>query len=299
MLKVSFQPINLLRVRGAGDRLAYAPGPGAVLSDDPLLPRLETIIGAIVNALGLEYELYSHEEMVEAIFGKGAKVYGPFLVKEREVYANVRIGYLKLERNCLDKYFGAFEYLNNSVMFPKDFDELKSFKKEMKDCGCLVFPERFVFRSTHVALDYSRKSAQFGLLYSMSALDLRGSEIVILVDGKGDNIKDLKVVNLPNSRSVAKVSIEDINAIPMFQECWRLALSPVPLDEVSEARPNPFYKSYEVVNYIVGKSKKVRLGPEPALPQGSLLKYRECIAGALVRALDKGSLECIAKALVN
>ena len=299
MLKVSFQPINLLRVRGAGDRLAYAPGPGAVLSDDPLLPRLETIIGAIVNALGLEYELYSHEEMVEAIFGKGAKVYGPLLVKEGEVYANVRIGYLKLERSCLDRYFRAFEYLNNNVMFPKNFDKLKSFKKEMENDKCLLVPEEFAFKVTHVALDYSRKSAQFGLLYSMSVLDLRGSEIVILVEGNEDKVKNLKAVNLPNSKSLTKVIVEDISTIPMSGGCWNLALSPVPLDEVLEAKPNPFYKGYRLVNYIVGKNKKVRLGPKPALPQGSLLKYKECVNRTLVGALDKDSLECVAKVLTN
>ncbi len=297
MLKVSFEPLSLMRVRGAGDRLAYAPGPGAVLSDDPLLPRLETIIGAIVNSMSLGHEIYSHKEMVEAVFGRGAKVYGPFLVKDGKVYANVRVGYLKLDKKCLDIYFNAFEYLNNDVMFPKDFDKLKSLKKKMINEKCLLTPEDRAFRSTHVALDYSKKSAQFGLLYSMSVLDLRGSEIVILVDGDGSKIKGLKAVNLPNSKSLAKVSVEEIREVPLGQSCWNLALSPVPLEEVSEARPNPFYKGYDIVNYIVGKSKKVRLGPRPALPQGSLLKYENCGGRTLVRALDKGSLECIGKAL--
>ena len=333
MLKVSFEPLTLLRVRGAGDRLAYAPGPGAVLSDDPLLPRLETIIGAIVSALDLEPELYSHEEMVEAVFGKGTKVYGPFLLKEDEkekkdeVYVNIKVAYLKLNERCLNKYFKAYDFLKKNILFPKEFDEIKSLKSTLEGTSndeenekkrfksmldkenedkCLLDPKALAFKSTHVALDYRRKSAHFGLLYSMSTLDLRGAKIIILVEpaNEGEEIvkrlEDLKAINIPNTKSLARIDVKpiDINLNPHNEEL-RLVTSPIPLREVSEARPNPFYKGYEVANYIVGKTKKVRLGPEPLLPPGSFVKLKSESDVTFIRALGEESLKSIGEKLTR
>ena len=185
---LSYRVAGPLMLMGPGDRLPASPAPGAVPRGEPLLPRIETLIGALAPiAIG---ELRggrppgSCDEVPRIVAewltgGACLTVAGPFLrLRTRRgtrVYVNVYTHLLDLE--ALDKYVELFElkleafHTPNPSLRHRLLDQAAALVEELEDEGLLIPWEAVAQRRQRHALNYSTKTVIHGHLFTETRID--------------------------------------------------------------------------------------------------------------------------------
>ncbi len=191
---VSMKPISGLRLHGSGSRSARTPAPGALPREEPLLPRIETILGALANAYWSRRGgsgCSSWEECVlkpslNLVCGgnwQQASIYGPFLlVIDRlggnvKVYVNISSGLLEASNTAIQRYIEAAQAVFTPKYLPREIlktrQTVAEIFKELENRGSFIRREKLVKRLVGVALKPGAKAAEHGLLYSQAWIDLR------------------------------------------------------------------------------------------------------------------------------
>jgi len=198
-LVVELRPAGPLRLHGSGDRSAWSPGPGAIPGEEPLLPRLETLVGMLADtayragctpSCGCkDWCSCSLAAAAHLLYGTGsasAALLGPLLVaetrengeKKTRVYINVSTGLLDLDglpawaeaAKLLAMAWGALLPSHASRLA----EEARNSLQELEEKSLYIPAWRLASRPTSVALDPQRKAASHGLIYSLARVDLRG-----------------------------------------------------------------------------------------------------------------------------
>ncbi len=185
-----YTPLSGLRLFGAGDRSARSPAPGAMPRDEPLLPRLETLLGSMANVYaglrGLRCTSWGSCVLAAALrLLLGEEVRGlcavspPMLVVwtrsgEQRVYIDAGSWLLRVDSGeALHGYMGAAELLYRSLteQLPRRRleaeEEAEDAIRELIEEGSLIPFYAVSRRLTHVAVNPVSKTAVYNLLYSL------------------------------------------------------------------------------------------------------------------------------------
>ncbi|NPA05305.1 MAG: hypothetical protein GXO09_04355 [Crenarchaeota archaeon] len=206
-----------IRLHGAGDRLPRSPGPGAIPSEEPLLPRLETLLGALAAAWWARNPGGGCIDWVSCVLkpASGMLCYGcleyvaaPLLVARLagdenrvKVYIDVAAGLL--DADYLDDYVEAARLLglagevldsHQRVLeaykeYVERVEEAAEIKKKLWGRG-LIPAARVLRRVTHISIGYGRRAVEHGLIYSLPWIDYLGA----VSDAVGEAVRDVWVV---------------------------------------------------------------------------------------------------------
>ena len=208
---VAFRPLGSLHLYGAGLRAAFSRGPGAIPREEPLLPRLETLLGILAAAVytssasgggGLDCSSAAKKGWEEVVLrrvlealglaGNGEETYivGPLLhVTYRSggedhsaVYINASSGLLatsmcgQSEDCCIGKWVELAKELKKAKAkaVPREIvEEEAKAKKEWSSVKdkCFVNAEKIATRRVGVSLSPASKTAEHGLIYSLPEID--------------------------------------------------------------------------------------------------------------------------------
>ena len=188
-----------LMLTGPGDRLPALPAPGAVPRGEPLLPRIETLLGALapiaIRETGREPRdcLEVYDIIAEWLTGgtnDEIRITGPFLrlktTKSTRVYINVTshllevLEFVNAENQTKKPYVDYVDIalrLDKALREPNPSKRYKMLEnvnlkiRKLEDKGVLIPWEAIMQRRQRIALDYSRKSVVHGYLYSESIAD--------------------------------------------------------------------------------------------------------------------------------
>ncbi len=191
---IGLRTIFPVSTRGPGDMVPRSSTMASVY-ETPLLPRLETMLGAITKAVldvegdrvdaspcdGITVPDDKWECIVSLVFRRHLyvkSVLGPILVVRRDdeelYYVNVGLGLLRLERECIVKYIEAAEKLWENlreVDVKKKYalmNEYRMFLEELSNNParrpCIISP--YSIFATGISLDNISKSTRHGLIYS-------------------------------------------------------------------------------------------------------------------------------------
>jgi len=189
---VELVPLSNVRLPGVYDRSAGAPGPGVVMQDVRVLPRLETLVGALAqpqpgDRLTLADAL---ESLARRLGVGGGLVVGPFLAVKRgggwRVYVDVGSGLFNAAE--IDKYMGYAGWLRDTAneLLPRGrsgwfralhrpVESLKEYLSGEPGCGdCgeyFIEAELIVQKRTRIALEPRRKGPAYGLMFSVLEAD--------------------------------------------------------------------------------------------------------------------------------
>ncbi|GEM_PF-4365696 len=352
-----------LKLHGAGDRLPWSPGPGAIPSEEPLLPRLETIIGMLAslnysrnaattggchacncsNWCTCSLKPAAHSLCIRP----ESKIIGPFLVAnirypteaghvDTRVYVNVTTGLLDTEG--VNLWVEAAEQIMraHNTVYPRTRSRLMKkardlVKELMMNEGLpLLIPAEALSRKiTKLSLNYARKTAEHGMIYSVSEIDILGGlrtalasiasvesvSIIILVVDEGScisyqSIAETVAATLGPKGAPVIVSIESSREEIKNRVTgkYSITLTPAPiLESVDMAiHPNPPQAPLEVYTraFRQGNGEFMKDRPMPAYWPGTVLKGYEnpatCPGTAkLVYALDIVTLVSLGEALKN
>jgi len=293
---VLFEPAYLIRLKERG-RIAFAPGPGAVLADEPPLPRLERAVGALAELLLYEKKLEeawgsmckdceSYEECVLSKLGV-QKITGPFLVisgKENHVYLVKGKKLVKIEN--VGELFETEERESESFL---DFVKVEESKEEHD-------MREFAFSEVHVSLAPLQKATAEGHLFSLTAYDywaLGGKPYVaywIEIEEPPKGVGALGSMR-PLGRFLAlpsKVELS-LSGKPYY------AVSAVPVTEGKALRVEGLDQLGPTYDACVDGKRRKRRELVPAFAEGSLLEQYS--PGRLYRALDEEQLSDLIKEL--
>ena len=288
---VLFEPAYLIRLKERG-RIAFAPGPGAVLADEPPLPRLERAVGALAELLLYEEKLEeawekknckdceSYEECVLSKLGV-RKIAGPFLVisgEENRVYLAKGRRLVKAEN--VEKLFETEE------REPESFLDFVKVEGGEEGYGM----REFAFSEVHVSLAPLRKAAAEGHLFSLTVYDywaLGGKPYVAYWLEAEEPPKGVGALGSmrPLGRFLAfpsRVELDPSNG-PYY------AVSAVPVTEGAALKVEDVDQLGPTYDACVNGKRRKRRDLVPAFSEGSLLadyKPRK-----LYRALSEDQLE--------
>ncbi len=185
-----YTPLSGLRLFGAGDRSARSPAPGAVPRDEPLLPRLETLLGSMAAVYaelrGLRCTSWESCVLIAALrlllgeeVGGLCAVSPPMLVAEtrsgeQRVYMDAGSWLLRVDSGkALRGYIGAAELLYRSLVEQLPRRRLEA-EEKVEDVihglieeGSLIPFYAVSRRLTHVAINPASKTTVYNLLYSL------------------------------------------------------------------------------------------------------------------------------------
>ncbi len=196
-----------LKLHGAGDRLPWAPGPGAIPSEEPLLPRIETIVGMLASiwysqvcssSTGISQQrcrdwctCTAHQAGRLIRVCGVTEIVGPFLVakirylngdEDTRVYINATTGLLDVEG--IDRWVEAAELIRETSrsLFPRNRHylrkEVSNILTELMDGNegtpLYISAEELSQKMTKVSLDHTLKTARYGMIYSTPGIDLIG-----------------------------------------------------------------------------------------------------------------------------
>lgn len=253
-LAVAIQPTGALRLHGSGDRSAWSPGPGALPGEEPLLPRLETLIGMLANTAyragcapshgckdWCSCSLAAAARLLYGVVQAGSAVLmGPFLVaetttkktKETRVYINASTGLLDLKG--LSGWVRAAELLAEAAgalppaRVSRLHDEAQDILKELERKGYFIPAQRLASRHTSITLDPWRKGTRHGLIYSLARVDLRSGLEAVLA-GQKARVKRVWIVALSMVRDqghapclVKWAGSLGPRSTPVYAVLWRL-----------------------------------------------------------------------------
>ncbi len=213
---ISFKPLTSLYLQGYGDRTPHTPGPGQIPGRDPLLPRIETLIGAIVdyyyrsNRVCDSGNECSWDKRVFKYFLKclGLNrdeligIYGPFLTAKygandeihTDVFIDVGEGLLNIwssmeHADVINNYIELYNlwigYYEET--FPrKRYTILKSIYDKRRDIEKhLVSRETLIRHETGIMINPLTKSTGTGkvrgMIYGRSSIDYYGAVMKYLV----------------------------------------------------------------------------------------------------------------------
>ncbi len=222
---ITYKPLGRIYTKGPGDRLPGITGPGQLPGYDPILPRLETLIGAYTALLytrGIAEKTGDKDSWREAVLGPflssigggdNTRIYGPFLaVKylgsgEVEVFVDVLYGLLSLKG--LEEYMEIYHMwktyyniLEPMKRYRERFDIEKSISRLMNgEERLFINREKLLAHETGIMIDPESKTTGHGktagMIYSLTSIDLAGSisrakrrivgevSIVLLAKGTG------------------------------------------------------------------------------------------------------------------
>jgi hypothetical protein len=322
MLLAEFKPAYMVRLHGAGDRLAWSPGPGTIPGEEPLLPRIETLLGAlaaVAHEMGKACSTCDNwcrcvlEAAAELLGLTEAVVYGPFLVADSKVYVNVGTGLLELGalREWVSMAERVRKALNNSLPLERSQairkvnDTLESLQR-----GRLYIDDtKLVQREVSVTLNPHRKGAAYGLIYSQSSIDYRGTlggdaRISLLVEPLEDRSStpdEGLVARIGVRHSYAEIRIKTIEAkatLPPFNTSsshYAVVITPAPRTIIRcETTPaiHPITVKPRVIVHassysITGIFAKTR--PEPRILPGTVVEADEGIGASCIHAVLRPS----------
>ena len=326
---ITIRPVTGLRLHGAGDRTARSPGPGVVLGEEPILPRIETVLGLLAakewwgtHGRCSDWGDCVLKKALEGLCGndEGAKVFGPFLVnvgdREPRVFINAGTGLLSV--SGVKRYVEVAKNLMEAAQEtrPGRRKELKevaiSKLEELMERRDFIPAEEIAQKMTGIAINPRQRVVEHGLIYSYAYIDYRGavgkSLITVIVAGcTHPRERSFNAVLGPKSAPVA-VAVSGTNLtclITQSAESPHIALTPAPiegLDTVEWAiHPRPPSPPLEVIasSYSTDGEKFLKTDPKPALWPGTVIKWRRISSGAVTHSLDEESLLRVGKALSN
>ena len=194
LLGIVFEPLQALRLHGSGDRVAREQAPGAIPGEEPLLPRLETLIGALASLAyrtGLvsddasgrgdwcEYSLGAAAKLLGCT-SPGSWITGPFLVargistSNKRVFINVSTGLL--DADAVDEWVEIAAELREAAAktLPRErhwarMEAAERIQRLIEE-GKLVPWYAVTQRFTSVALEPRTKSAMYNLVYTYTRI---------------------------------------------------------------------------------------------------------------------------------
>ncbi len=209
VVSVMIKPLEKIILRGTGDKVAGAPGYGSIVGDEPVLPRLETLLGLMASIYYEEtgagasgdWGSVVAEKAVELVApgASEAMIYGPFLEVEasggHSVFINVGAGLLRLDGCCVDRfielYRAASRILSEAVPRGKIsvLGKHRDIINEMRsgEPPCLIDQGLLRSYETGIALDRFMKVTgvtpeTYGMMYRRMTIDYRGALARILGD---------------------------------------------------------------------------------------------------------------------
>ena len=187
-------PLSGFRLFGAGERTARAPAPGAVPREEPLLPRLETLLGALAARYWLgvgggccgQWGGCVAGPALELLIGGAGGVCAvspPLLTTrvyiegegwETRIYVDASTWLLRVDNiDSLERYVEAAGLLLRArrELLPghklKAEQQAKDIIERLVENADLVPAWAVSRRLTHIALQRDTKTAEHGLLYSL------------------------------------------------------------------------------------------------------------------------------------
>lgn len=300
-LVVRVKPLSGLRLHGAGDRSARTPGPGAIPGEEPLLPRVETLLGLLAGTRWrLEGRGWSCTDWWSCVMNKAEEmlcrgeleyVTGPFLVTRTEtgtrVYVNAATALLELS--------GLSDYLYAAMLLAKEAraytpgermrlrrqaaEVLRKLREEEK----LVPSDAVAQRLTGIALDPSTRTTRHGLIYSQARVDYaalgKDPEVILVARCASEPVVLDRVPAALRPRSApVMIRAEPVTLPCLGSDAPALVLSPSPLDPgeagslvaVHPWPPRPpleqLAKAYQPEPW-----RHEKTGPAPALWPGTII----------------------------
>ncbi len=257
-LVVRIKPLSRLRLHGAGDRSARTPGPGAIPGEEPLLPRIETLLGLLASTSwrleGAEWSCTSWDDCVmekaeKLLCNDGLKyIVGPFLVT-RTISGEIRV-YLNastvlLELSGLRDYLYAAELLREAATAytPGEKKRLRRQAGEvlqgLAEQGKLVADNAIAQRLTGIALSHTTRTTIHGLIYSQAHVDYtvlgKDTEIILVAKcvAEPKTLDEIPVDLRPRSAPVIlQVDTANLPCIAAATPAIVLSPSPISLDGI-------------------------------------------------------------------
>ncbi len=261
---IGFKTSQFIVTRGPGDLI---PRSSTMASpyETPILPRLETMLGAISKTIieNNDIDLSPCEDfsvpdmkwecIVSQVFAEylgATRIYGPFLIVggsrtggEVKAYVNVGLGLLRVSNECIEKYISLAEKIWEAIRevnVKRKYSlsrEYENLRKELEE-ECIITP--YTFSATGISLESASKTVIHGLIYSYVLRDftaLTGGEsyrIALVVERSGGKPLDPIITYMgPRGRPAKLVEEEPpSNLIKLVRSIRRqlaITLLPQPL----------------------------------------------------------------------